>query len=168
MWVIDVLALRVGGEKGEDEADTVGCCSLRVEHLHFGQEGQGEFDIELEFLGKDSMLYKQTTDFGSYGDVGKLVFANFKSFCAKKKPDAEVLNLLDPPELNKHLSSLMPGLTAKVFRTYNASETLQKELPTATQLEACGDDAAAKVSSDGLVNPSSRFQRFDQMHPPLM
>ena len=23
MWVIDVLALRVGGEKGEDEADTV-------------------------------------------------------------------------------------------------------------------------------------------------
>jgi hypothetical protein len=24
MWVIDILALRVGGEKGEDEADTVG------------------------------------------------------------------------------------------------------------------------------------------------
>jgi DNA topoisomerase-1 len=23
----------VGGEKGEDEADTVGCCSLRVEHF---------------------------------------------------------------------------------------------------------------------------------------
>ena len=33
--VIDVLALRVGGEKGEDEADTVGCCSLRVEHMKF-------------------------------------------------------------------------------------------------------------------------------------
>ena len=33
MWIIDKLALRVGGEKGEDEADTVGCCSLRVEHL---------------------------------------------------------------------------------------------------------------------------------------
>lgn len=33
MWIIDKLALRVGGEKGEDEADTVGCCSLRREHL---------------------------------------------------------------------------------------------------------------------------------------
>lgn len=33
LWVIDHLALRVGGEKGEDEADTVGCCSLRKEHV---------------------------------------------------------------------------------------------------------------------------------------
>jgi len=31
MWVIDRLALRVGGEKDtSEEADTVGCCSLRV------------------------------------------------------------------------------------------------------------------------------------------
>jgi DNA topoisomerase-1 len=33
MWVIDHLALRVGNDKGKDEADTVGCCSLRVEHV---------------------------------------------------------------------------------------------------------------------------------------
>lgn len=30
--------------------------------------------------------------------------------------------------LNKHLASYMPGLTAKVFRTYNASITLQQQL----------------------------------------
>lgn len=34
--------------------------------------------------------------------------------------------------LNKHLSSLMPGLTAKVFRTYNASITLQQQLKILT------------------------------------
>lgn len=51
MWLIDVLALRAGNEKGEDEADTVGCCSLRVEHLSF-EEPQ---TITLDFLGKDSM-----------------------------------------------------------------------------------------------------------------
>ena len=133
MWVIDILALRVGGEKGEDEADTVGCCSLRVEHLNF--EGGGDYDIELEFLGKDSMLYKQTTDFDKYGDVGRKVYDNFVSFCKKKKPDQQVLDKLDPPELNRHLSALMPGLTAKVFRTYNASETLQRELPQEAELE---------------------------------
>jgi DNA topoisomerase-1 len=32
-YLIDKLALRVGNEKGEDEADTQGCCSLRVEHI---------------------------------------------------------------------------------------------------------------------------------------
>ena len=34
-YLIDRLALRVGNEKGEDEADTVGCCTLRVEHIKF-------------------------------------------------------------------------------------------------------------------------------------
>jgi DNA topoisomerase-1 len=32
-YIIDKLALRVGNEKGDDQADTVGCCSLRVEHV---------------------------------------------------------------------------------------------------------------------------------------
>jgi DNA topoisomerase-1 len=63
MWVIDQLALRLDGEKDmEEEADTVGCCSLRVEHLKFdpNQERGDNREIELEFLGKDSMLFKQT------------------------------------------------------------------------------------------------------------
>ena len=30
--------------------------------------------------------------------------------------------------MNKHLSSCMPGLSAKVFRTFNASFTFQEEL----------------------------------------
>ena len=34
--------------------------------------------------------------------------------------------------LNKHLQSLMDGLTAKVFRTYNASKTLQEQLALLT------------------------------------
>lgn len=138
MWVIDILALRVGGEKGEDEADTVGCCSLRLEHVHMGGEDQGEYDIELEFLGKDSMVYKATTDFSQYGDVGRQVYRNFARFVGKKRKlgagasaqQLQVFDELDPPQLNKHLQTLMPGLTAKVFRTYNASETLQNELPS--------------------------------------
>jgi DNA topoisomerase I len=36
-YFIDRLALRVGGEKNTDEeADTVGCTSLRVEHVRVG------------------------------------------------------------------------------------------------------------------------------------
>ena len=32
LYFIDQLALRAGHEKDEDEADTVGCCTLKVPH----------------------------------------------------------------------------------------------------------------------------------------
>ena len=33
LYFIDVLALRAGHEKEEDEADTVGCCTLKVSSI---------------------------------------------------------------------------------------------------------------------------------------
>jgi len=129
MWVIDMLALRVGGEKGDDEADTVGCCSLRKEHLRFN-ENPDTYEIELEFLGKDSMLFKQNIEFSKHGDIGKQVYHCLKSFCAGKEDEEDIFETLTPTILNKHLNSIMKGLTAKVFRTYNASVTLEEQLPT--------------------------------------
>ena len=55
IWIIDKLALRVGNDKDEDEADTVGCCSLRVEHLSF----KDPYWLTMDFLAKDSMRYHQ-------------------------------------------------------------------------------------------------------------
>ena len=116
----------MGGEKDTDEeADTVGCCSLRVEHLNFDPPDVEEEDkaIELEFLGKDSMLFKQTIKFGSDlytkdDGMGVQVYENFKSFTLKKKKTEDIFETLTPTILNSHLSGLMPGLSAKVFRTY--------------------------------------------------
>lgn len=53
------LALRAGNEKEEGEtADTVGCCSLRVEHIKLYPEIDGqEYVVEFDFLGKDSIRY---------------------------------------------------------------------------------------------------------------
>ena len=53
--VLYQLALRAGNEKDEDAADTVGCCSLRVEHVKLMRSG-GETDdvkylLDLDFLG---------------------------------------------------------------------------------------------------------------------
>ena len=46
----------LGNEKDEDQADTVGCCSLRVEHIELHDEKDGnEFVVEFDFLGKDSI-----------------------------------------------------------------------------------------------------------------
>ena len=60
LWLIDNLAIRAGNEKDtSEEADTVGCCSLRVEHITLGQDEDGE-TIHFRFLGKDSIEYNNT------------------------------------------------------------------------------------------------------------
>jgi DNA topoisomerase-1 len=158
VWVIDRLALRVGGEKDTDEeADTVGCCSLRVEHLRFdpNEEGGENKEILLEFLGKDSMLYKQTIDFGAalYNDnngMGTQVYINFKAFCKKKKQSEEVFESINPTTMNNHLKQFMDGLSAKVFRTYNASKTLQDELRKHEGSPAWRNLTASQKVSDNL------------------
>ena len=45
LYFIDKLALRAGNEKDEDQADTVGCCSLRVEHITLHQEKDGKLSV---------------------------------------------------------------------------------------------------------------------------
>ncbi|XP_065442403.1 DNA topoisomerase I, mitochondrial isoform X3 [Chrysemys picta bellii] len=122
LYFIDKLALRAGNEKEEGEtADTVGCCSLRVEHIKLHPELDGqEHVVEFDFLGKDSIRY--------YNKV------------PVEKPTTV---------LNKHLQDLMDGLTAKVFRTYNASITLQEQLKALTDAE---DNVAAKLLSYNRAN----------------
>jgi DNA topoisomerase-1 len=114
-YLIDKLALRVGNEKGEDEADTVGCCSLRVEHIRFEAENK----ITLDFLGKDSMRYLNTVP------VEPIVYKLLHSFTSSKKPDEDIFDRINPGKLNDFLKNFMDDLSAKVFRTYNASITLQ-------------------------------------------
>ena len=49
LYFIDKLALRAGNEKDEDQADTVGCCSLRVEHVKLHEEHDGEAALFYKF-----------------------------------------------------------------------------------------------------------------------
>uniref|UniRef100_A0A6A7G310 DNA topoisomerase I n=1 Tax=Hirondellea gigas TaxID=1518452 RepID=A0A6A7G310_9CRUS len=119
VWIIDRLAIRVGNEKDLNEtADTVGVCTLRIEHIEFC----GDDQIKLNFLGKDSMRYENTVT------VEPVVYENLASFCKGKKPSQDIFHLLTTSGVNEYLSELMDGLTAKVFRTFNASSTLQLEL----------------------------------------
>lgn len=118
LYLIDNLALRVGNEKGEDEADTVGVCSLRVEHVNF----LPDYKIKLDFLGKDSVRYVNTVSIDSN------VYMVLLSFTKNKKKHDELFDLINPSMLNTYLKSMMEELTAKVFRTYNASSLFQDEI----------------------------------------
>jgi len=128
MYFIDKLALRAGHEKEEDSAaDTVGCCSLRVEHIILHEEKDGnQYVVEFDFLGKDSIRYHNEVP------VEKRVFKNLELFKQNKEAGDDLFDRMDSEKLNRFLSELMPGLTAKVFRTYNASTTLQQQLDELT------------------------------------
>ncbi|KAI5055029.1 hypothetical protein GOP47_0030174 [Adiantum capillus-veneris] len=117
-YLIDRLALRAGNEKDDDEADTVGCCSLKVEHVTLVPPRSLEFD----FLGKDSIRYFNTVE------VEEQVFRAIGDFKKSKKNGQDLFDKLDTSKLNAHLKDIMPQLTAKVFRTYNASITLDRLL----------------------------------------
>lgn len=124
LYFIDKLALRAGNEKDDSEAaDTVGCCSLRVEHIKLYDELNNKHHVvEFDFLGKDSIRYFNQVP------VEKRVFKNLKIFMENKKPSDDLFDRLNTMTLNKYLNTLMEGLSAKVFRTYNASITLERQL----------------------------------------
>lgn len=145
-YLVDKLALRVGNDKGTDEADTVGCCSLRVEHITLTDEG---YKVTFDFLGKDSMRYFNTVE------VTPLVYKLMKRFTMKgdvaklipKDKGEDFFDSINASKLNDYLKLHMSDLSAKVFRTYNASITLQDQLEKkALEAKLTGDSQAeAKV-----------------------
>ena len=84
------LALRAGNEKDEDTADTVGCCSLRVEHIKLHEEMDGKpFVVEFDFLGKDSIRYYNKVA------VEKRVFKNLQLFMDNKNEGDDLFDRLN-------------------------------------------------------------------------
>uniref|UniRef100_A0A8C6WMM7 DNA topoisomerase I n=1 Tax=Neogobius melanostomus TaxID=47308 RepID=A0A8C6WMM7_9GOBI len=159
LYFIDKLALRAGNEKEEGEtADTVGCCSLRVEHIKlYPKMDDQEYVVEFDFLGKDSIRYYNKIP------VEKRVFKNLQLFLENKQPEDDLFDRLNTSILNKHLQELMDGLTAKVFRTYNASITLQQQLK---QLTTGDDSVPAKILSYNRANRAVAILCNHQRAPP--
>ena len=89
--LLQQLALRAGNEKEEGEtADTVGCCSLRIEHLTLHEEKDGkQFVVDFDFLGKDSIRYTNSVP------VEKRVFKNLQLFMENKQPEDDVFDRLN-------------------------------------------------------------------------
>jgi len=118
-YLIDRLAMRVGDEKDEDEADTVGASTLRVEHVHLTKD-----KIEFEFLGKDSILWQKFLPLASEPALAR----NLDELSRGKQPTQQIFDQIDSTHVNRFLSSIVPGLTAKVFRTYHATTTVRNYL----------------------------------------
>jgi len=116
-YLIDTLGMRVGDEKDEDEADTVGASTLRVEHVTVrGSE------VEFNFLGKDSVPWNKKDT------PPPAVVRNLSEFTNGKAPESEIFHNVSSGMVNGFLFSIVPGLSAKVFRTYHATAKTEEAL----------------------------------------
>ncbi len=119
-YLIDRLAMRVGDEKDEDEADTVGASTLRVEHIRLNAAS-----VEFNFLGKDSVEWQKALP---RDHDGALLARNLEEFMRGKQPGDQVFDQIDSTHVNRFLGSIVEGLTAKVFRTFHATVTVRDYL----------------------------------------
>ena len=119
-YLIYRTAMRVGDEKDPDEADTVGATTLRKEHIKITSNA-----IEFDFLGKDSVRWQEAI---KVEGNDKQFQENLKILIAKKKPKDEIFDDITSRHVNAYYSSIVKGLTAKVFRTYLATTVVKNHL----------------------------------------
>ena len=113
VYLIDAVNMRVGDEKDEDEADTVGATTLGPKNIIIMENGMVNFN----FLGKDSVKWDKDIK------LPDNVVRNLKEFISSAKDF--VFDGVRSDDVNEFLSEIVPGVTAKVFRTYHASKAVR-------------------------------------------
>lgn len=134
LWLIDRLALRIGDEKAEPDADTVGCCSLRVAHVKL----RAPSALTLDFVGKDSLRYFNTLN------IDARVWSHLAALVAGKQGADPLFDALDSVGLAAYMRTLHAGLTPSLLRKCNASLAVQRALDAI-------DLSAQKSSVDLLI-----------------
>jgi len=117
-YLIDALKLRVGDEKDKDEADTVGATTLRPEHIKIREGGRVVFD----FLGKDAVRWCKEVE------LPPQVVTNITEFMSGAR--SSIFEGVRSDNVREFLSEVVPGLSAKAFRTYHASKVVSQYLKT--------------------------------------
>lgn len=117
--IISELAIRVGDEKGEDEAETFGATTLQKQHVTLNKQKN---EVTLDFLGKDSVHYHNTTTFP------KQVIDNIEEAMEGKKKSDRIFPHISSGDVNDFLQQKLEGLTAKQFRTAIGSTLLAERL----------------------------------------
>jgi DNA topoisomerase-1 len=129
-YLIFKLAMRVGDEKDPDESDTVGASTLRIEHIQFVNDKNGRNAIQFNFLGKDSVPWQKTLKIDS--KEVETLYNNLKLFMKNKSNTDPIFDNINSMKVNQFLRNIdpknVPGLTAKVFRTYIATKVVKHVL----------------------------------------
>jgi len=119
VFLLDRLAVRPGTDKDEkNESDTLGLTTLKGGNIKF----LGENRVKIDFVGKSSIKFEKKFS------VTPQVYANLTELCSRAGKTGKIFPKINATTLNEYLKTLLPNLTAKVFRTYKAGYILQKQL----------------------------------------
>jgi DNA topoisomerase-1 len=120
LWLIDHHGIRPGDERGEDQADTVGASTLRVDHVKLLPGDK----IKFEFLGKDSIKFEKSMR------VPPLIYRNFDKLLSGRAQSSQVFNMISASSINIYLKQFDVDFSNKVFRTRLASHIMFEALKT--------------------------------------
>jgi DNA topoisomerase-1 len=120
--------MRVGDEKDPDEADTVGAITLRAEHVKIDGD-----KLNFHFLGKDSVEWDKTVP------APPEVIRNIQHYIQTSKE--YLFEGVDSKKVARFLSEKIPKLSAKVFRTWKCTSTLEDALKNETAQQRVTKDS---------------------------
>jgi DNA topoisomerase-1 len=115
-YLIDALSMRVGDEKDEDEADTVGATTLTKDNVIIKDNNLVKFD----FLGKDSVRWEKELI------LPEQVVKNLKEFILNSQ--FIIFDGVKSENVKFFLNEVVAGLTPKAFRTYHATKAVDDYL----------------------------------------
>jgi len=122
LYLIENFGIRPGGEKSK-EAGVVGATTLEVENVKsVNHLKSGDYNINLDFIGKDSIRFKKTLKVD--GDVGR----NISEFIKGKNSKDVIFDLITSSNINDYIQQFNKLYSAKMFRTRLASETMYNAL----------------------------------------
>ncbi|NHJ49508.1 MAG: DNA topoisomerase I [Asgard group archaeon] len=120
-YIIDNINMRVGDEKDEDEADTIGTTTLRPEHVTITGS-----NVTFNFLGKDSVEWNKEAEFPAMAVTVLEELITIAKESGEDKP--QIFSDIGSRHVNTFLGDIVEGLTAKIFRTYHATHSVYNSL----------------------------------------
>ena len=125
VYLIKKIGIRVGDEKIAGEHGTVGCTTLKEENIKIDLDNQ---KLILDFTGKDWVHWHREVEV-EYTDV----LRNLQEFIKLAKGDF-IFKGIDSDKVAKFLREVVPGISAKTFRTYLAGKTFERAQKTYEKL----------------------------------
>jgi DNA topoisomerase-1 len=124
LHLLETLVLRIGSEASNERS--FGLTTLLGKHIQLADsKGTATFS----FPGKDGVMYKGTVP------LPAKVYPVLKQLKQAAGADRPVFPLVTSALVNKTLHALLPGLTARVFRTHHASQLYEQTLLRLEQRE---------------------------------
>ena len=121
LYLIDHFGIRVGNEKDEDEAETVGATTLFFKNVDLDDTNKR---VIFNFLGKDSVPFQKELE------VDPIIFKNFQRLLEGKKTEEynnKQIFQITSENINKYLKDF-GDFSAKVFRTRLANDIMYHAL----------------------------------------